>query len=275
MRNRIFDCTTFYNANLLFQTRFEILKNFVDYFVVCEASKDHTGNEKPFNFDLDFLKKNNDRIIYIQVNDLPNIKLKGKKDYKLLRLQMENLFRGIKDANDEDVIIFSDEDEIPNPEKIEKFDFNSYKFGIFMQNMYYYKINLLCLDGGNNNWPGSRICKKKNLKSFFKFRILKVKNLEYPFWRLDKEKSIQLIEGGGWHFSYMMSPEDILKKIESMAHTEFNKEKFKDISTIKKNIENGIDPFQRNLRFKKVAIDSTYPKYIRSNLNKFNNWILE
>ena len=107
MRNRIFDCTTFYNANLLFQTRFEILKNFVDYFVVCEASKDHTGNEKPFNFDLDFLKKNNDRIIYIQVNDLPNIKLKGKKDYKLLRLQMENLFRGIKDANDEDVIIFS------------------------------------------------------------------------------------------------------------------------------------------------------------------------
>ena len=94
-------------------------------------------------------------------------------------------------------------------------------------------------------------------------------------WRIDKEKSIQLIEFGGWHFSYMMKPEDILKKIESMAHTEFNKEKFKNLSTIKKNIENGIDPFQRNIRFKKVAIDNTYPKYIRSNLNKFESWILE
>jgi len=127
----------------------------------------------------------------------------------------------------------------------------------------------------NNNWPGSRICKKKNLRSFFKFRILKIKNIDYPFWRIDKEKSIQLIEFGGWHFSYMMKPEDILKKIESMAHTEFNKEKFKNLSTIKKNIENGIDPFQRNIRFKKVAIDNTYPKYIRSNLNKFESWILE
>jgi len=275
MRNKIYDCTTFYNANLLFQTRFEILKNFVDYFVVCEANKDHTGNPKPFNFDLSFLEKNKDRIIYIKVTDLPTIKLKGKKDYKLLRLQMENLLKGIRNADDDDLIIFSDEDEIPNPENLIKFDFDKYKFGIFLQNMYYYKINLLSIDEGNNNWPGSRICKKKNLKSFFKFRILKLKNLEYPFWRIDKEKSIQVIENGGWHFSYMMSAEDILKKIESMAHTEFNKEKFKNLSKIKRNIENGVDPFERNLRFKKVVIDNTYPEYIRNNLNKFENWILE
>ena len=167
MRNKIYDCTTFYNANLLFQTRFEILKNFVDYFVVCEANKDHTGNSKPFNFDLSFLEKNKDRIIYIKVTDLPTIKLKGKKDYKLLRLQMENLLRGIRNADDDDLIIFSDEDEIPNPENLIKFDFDKYKFGIFLQNMYYYKINLLSIDEGNNNWPGSRICKKKKFKILF------------------------------------------------------------------------------------------------------------
>lgn len=274
MANKIYDCTTFYNANFLFQTRFEILKNYVDYFVVCEANKDHTGKKKSFNFDLDFLKKNHKKIIYIQVTDLPSIRLKGKKDYKLLKLQMENLFKGIENAKGDDLIILSDEDEIPNPLKIHNFNSNHFKFGFFMQNMYYYKINLLCLDGGKGDWPGSRICKKKNLKSFFKLRILKLKNRKYPFWRIDKEKSIQTIENGGWHFSYLMTAEDIKKKIESMAHTEFNKDKYKNLKTIKKNIEDCIDPFQREIKFEKVKVDSTYPDYIKKNLNKFKDWIL-
>ena len=275
MKNKIYDCTTFYKANLLFQTRFEILKDIVDYFVVCEANKDHTGNIKPFYFDKDFLKKNEKKIIYIKVENLPTIKLKGKKDYKLLSIQMENLFKGIKDAAPEDFIIFSDEDEIPNPKNIKEFNYENFKFGIFLQNMYYYKINLLSLDEGNGNWPGSRICKKKYLKSFFNFRLLKLKNLDYPFWRIDKEKSIQIIKNGGWHFTYLMSPLEISKKIESMAHTEFNKEKYKNLSTIKENIEKGVDPFERNLRLEKVNIDDTYPDYIKNNLDKFKNWILK
>ena len=47
---KIYDCITFYQANLLFQIRFEILKDIVDYFVVCEANKTHTGLDKKFNF---------------------------------------------------------------------------------------------------------------------------------------------------------------------------------------------------------------------------------
>ena len=270
----IFDCTTFYNANLLFQTRFEILKDYVDYFVVCEASRDHTGNTKKLNFDQEFYNKNKDRIIYIKVLDLPIVKLKGKKDYKILSLQMERLFEGIKFAKDDDLIILSDEDEIPNPQNIFEFKSQKYKYGIFMQNMYYYKINLMDTQNGNGNWPGSRICKKKNLKSFFKFRLLKVKNLQYPFWRFDKEKSIQLINNGGWHFSYLMSPSEILNKIKSMAHTEFNKVKFANIENIESNIKNGLDLFDRKIPFKKVLIDETYPKYIRDNVQLYKDWIL-
>ncbi len=274
MKNKIYDCTTFYKANFLFQTRFEILKDIVDYFVVCEANKDHTGHDKDFNFDLNFLKKNKEKIIYIKVEDLPAIKLKGKKDYKLLSIQMENLFKGIKDADDNDLVILSDEDEIPNPEIIKNFNHEKFKFGIFLQNMYYYKINLLSVDEGDGDWPGSRICKKKFLKSFFKFRLLKLKNLNYSFWRIDKEKSIQKINNGGWHFTYLMSPQEIIEKIKSMAHTEFNKEKFKEISFIKNKIEMLEDPFERNLKLKKVDIDNTYPEYIRKNIHKFKEWIL-
>ncbi len=275
MNTKIYDCTTFYNANMLFDLRYNILKDYVDYFVVCEASKTHTGQIKKYNFDKNLLSKYGKKIIYIQVDDLPEIKIKGKKDYKLLKIQMDNLFRGIIKAEDDDLIIFSDEDEIPNPEVISHFKKNDYKFGLFLQNMYYYKFNILGLDEGDGNWAGSRICKKKYLKSFFDFRILKKKNIKYPFWRFDKEKSIQLIKNGGWHFTYLMTPDEILNKIENMAHTEFNKEKFKNIEKIKENISNLIDPFDRNLRLKKVNIDHNYPEYLIQNLNIYKDWILK
>ena len=275
MKNKIYDCITFYQANALFQLRFEILKDFVDYFVVCEANKTHTGLSKEFNFNPKIPNEYKNKIIYIKVTNLPNIKIKGKKDYKLLSLQMENLFRGIESANPNDLIIFSDEDEIPNPEIILNYNFDKYKYGIFLQNMYYYKLNIMNIDEGNNDWPGPRICLRKNLKSFFKLRLLKVKNVNYPFWRIDKEKNIQLIKSGGWHFTYLMKPKEIAKKIEDMAHTEFNKPEFKDISFIENNIKNLKDPFNRNLKLKKVEIDESYPAYIQNNKDFFNEWILE
>jgi len=270
---KIFDCTTFNNANFLFETRFNVLNKHVDYFVVCEANRTHTGNPKNFNFNPKIPEKYKHKIIYIKIEDLPKLKLRGEKDYALIEMQIENLFSGIKLANSEDLIIYSDEDEIPNPEKILDFQSHKFKFGIFMQNMYYYKINLLCENEGNGNWPGPRICKKKYLKSFFKLRMLKVKNTGYPFWRVDKEKSIELIKEGGWHFSYLMSPEEIAHKIQNAGHTELNKPQFRSIEAIKNNIKNLKDPFNRNLKFRKTIIDQSYPQYIINNLDLFSDWI--
>ena len=71
-----------------------------------------------------------------------------------------------------------------------------------------------------------------------------------------------------------MTPDEISKKIENMAHTEFNKEKFKNLDNIKKNIDNLIDPFGRNLRLKKIKIDDSYPKYLLQNLKLYKDWIL-
>ena len=72
-----------------------------------------------------------------------------------------------------------------------------------------------------------------------------------------------------------MTPAEISNKIENMAHTEFNKEEFKNVEKIKQNIDNLIDPFNRNLRLKKVDIDNNYPEYLMQNLNIYKNWILK
>ena len=71
-----------------------------------------------------------------------------------------------------------------------------------------------------------------------------------------------------------MTPAEISKKIEDMAHTEFNKDNFKNKKKIRENIDNLIDPFDRNLRLKKVKIDDSYPEYLLKNLDLYKDWIL-
>ena len=101
-----------------------------------------------------------------------------------------------------------------------------------------------------------------------------LKNLKQPFWKIYKEKSIQIIENGGWHFNSMLTPEEISIKLRTFAHTEFAKSEYSDINVIKENINKKKDLFKRNITYEKVNLDEDYPKYILDNKKKFDYWIL-
>ena len=117
--------------------------------------------------------------------------------------------------------------------------------------------------------------KKKNLKSFdwLRHQVLS-KNLKYSFWRIDKEKNIQIINDGGWHFNYLLKPEEISKKLKSLAETSWDNEKYSNLDIIKKKISDKIDLFDRGHVYKKVMIDNSYPDYILKNKKKLEEWIL-
>ena len=183
--------------------------------------------------------------------------------------QRNSIMKGLKNSKDEDLIILSDVDEIPDLNKIHQFN-KKKKYAVFSQKMFNYKINLL--NETENNWHGSKICLKKNLKSPQWLRNLKFK--QYPFWRIDKPKNLQIIENGGWHFAYLQSPENISKKIKSFAHGEFNKDSFANQDNIEEKIKKGQDIFDRNISYKKVEIDGSFPKYIFENKEKFKKWIV-
>ena len=91
---------------------------------------------------------------------------------------------------------------------------------------------------------------KKNLKSPQWLRNLKFK--QYPFWRLDKPKNLQIIKDGGWHFAYLQDPKNISKKIKSFAHGEFNKEEIIDVENIQSKIEKGEDVLGRGYKLRKL-----------------------
>jgi beta-1,4-mannosyl-glycoprotein beta-1,4-N-acetylglucosaminyltransferase len=266
----IYDCFQFFNEEHILDLRFNVLDEYVNFFVIVESTTDHQGNSKKLNFDIKKFNKFNKKIIYIVVDDTEEAIKKPHIGGESLveQHQRNSLLRGLKNCHDNDLIILSDVDEIPDLNKLNLF--NKKKYAVFSQKMFNYKINLL--NETESDWHGSKICLKKNLKSPQWLRNLKFK--KYPFWRIDKPRNLQIIENGGWHFAYLQSTENISKKIKSFAHGEFNKPNFSNQEKIEEKIKMGKDIFDRNISYRKVEVDSSFPKYIIENKEKFKKWII-
>jgi len=266
---KIFDCVTYLNEDHLLDLRFNILNEYVDFFVICEAKEDHRGKKKELNFDHKKFIKFKEKIIYLVVEKFKNC----ERTWDRQNYQRDYLINGITKADPDDLILFSDVDEIPNLKNLNNFlNKNENKVGIFDQKVFYYKLNLQVLD--YDQWEGTRVCKKKYLKSFSWLRDnIRLKNLKYGFWRIDKFKKIYKIRNGGWHFSFLGSAEFISSKIRSYVHSEYDKEKYTKIEEINKRIKNTLDPYDRKKKIVKVPIDETYPQFICLNKEKMKDLI--
>jgi hypothetical protein len=69
---------------------------------------------------------------------------------------------------------------------------------------------------------------KKDVMWYHPFIIndIGTKNLSYSKVRLTFKDDF--FQNGGWHITSCFSPDDIIRKLESFAHTEFDKENLKD-----------------------------------------------
>jgi beta-1,4-mannosyl-glycoprotein beta-1,4-N-acetylglucosaminyltransferase len=222
----------FFDEEMLLELRLNTLDKFVDKFIIVESAYTHSGKEKKLIFDINKYPKFKEKIDYIIVSDLPqeieqinnddsNLEITNKEIMNALRrenFQRNGINRGLINANDNDWIIISDLDEIPDLSNI---NFNSIneKIIFFKQKVFYYKLNL---ELKTLRWIGSKACKKKYLKSPQWLRNIKDKI--YPKWRLDiifsekRYNSVFFVENGGWHFSFVKKPEDIEKKLKSYLH---------------------------------------------------------
>jgi beta-1,4-mannosyl-glycoprotein beta-1,4-N-acetylglucosaminyltransferase len=263
------DCITFFDNNFMFDFRYNVMKNYVDKFVICESLYDHRNNKKGINFDPEKKYINDPQILHIVVEKpFP----KNTNAWQNQAIQRDYIIKKLNFAEDNDFIFFSDPDEILNPEVLKNFDLKK-KYGIFLQRFFNYKFNLF--NPYESPWEGTKVCKKKNLKSidFMREKVRK-KNLRYKFYRFDKEKNIQIFENAGWHFNNVMSPEKISKKLKTFAHNEFSSEEFSSVDTIRNKINAKVDLFNRNEKYEVVRIDESFPKYLQDNLLKFKDYIV-
>ena len=188
------------------------------------------------------------------------------------KIQREYILQSLSNYDQEDYILYSDSDEIPNPSSLRHLDLKK-KYGIFFQKNFVYKLNIF--NKYETPWEGTRICKKKNLKSIFHLRkkILS-KNLKKSFWKFYIEKDIQLISEGGWHFNNLYDLKTISQKLKVFPHKEFSSKNYSDIEIVKKKIDNLEDLFNRGHKYEKISLDNTYPSYILDNQTLFKDFIL-
>tara|TARA_B100000795_G_scaffold227087_1_gene183317 strand:+ start:11 stop:835 length:825 start_codon:yes stop_codon:yes gene_type:complete len=273
---KIYDCFSYWDEDLLLDIRLNILNEYVDYFVIVEGNKTWQNNYKKLSFDIKKFEKFKDKIIYIPVEDMPG----GENPWIRENFQRNCITRGLAESNSEDLIIISDVDEIPDLKNINEY-LKDKRYAVFKQKAFYYKLNMQNIT--LPYWYGSRICKKKYLKSPQWLRNLKFK--KRAFWRIDKYRLNNIIENGGWHFCNLKTPKELLYKYKNMAETKdiFVWEgsvdgkidpKYLSVEQIENSIKEGRNLAGKNEYFQKIEIDNSYPKYILQNLVKLEEWIV-
>ncbi len=264
----IYDCFQYFSEDHIVDLRMNILSEHVDFFVISESTKTHQGKDKKLNFDKKKFKKFENKIIYVVAEYSKDKKFDNHVggESSIEQHQRNSISNGLQKANENDLVILSDADEIPDLSKLNEIKKNT-KYTAFSQSMFMYKLNLQNLN--ESNWIGSKVCLKKNFPKPQILRDLKFK--KYPFWRIDK-LNLQIIKGG-WHFSFLQSPSEISKKIKSYSHGEFNLKENTDEDIIRQKIKDNVDIFNRGFELKKINIDKSYPNYIVNNQNKLKDWI--
>ena len=186
-------------------------------------------------------------------------------------IQRDYLLKKLKFASSNDYIFFSDPDEIIRPEKLKNFKLKK-KYGIFLQDCFNYKFNLF--NKYESPWEGTRVAKKKDLRSidFMRQKILS-KNLK-KFFKFNIEKSIEIVNNGGWHFNNIMNSIMISRKLRTFAHAEFSGKRFSSNKIIKDKIKNKKDLFERGHVYKKVKLDKDFPEFLLDNKKKYKKFIL-
>jgi len=296
---KIIDCFMFFDEEMLLDLRLNILDKFVDKFVIVESSYTHSGKEKKLIFDINKYSKFKEKINYIILKEPPigieevsindNEGEVSRKEIlnalKRENLQRDTILKGLNDADNNDWIIISDLDEIPDLTNI---NFNSIKNKIifFKQKVFYYKLNL---ELKNLRWIGTKACRKKHLNSPQWLRNIKDKI--YPKWRIDilfsqkKYNDIFFVENGGWHFSFVKKPEDIEKKLKSyLHHREYDIDpvsidKIKNLINSKSVIyDHRVDQTQYKFgggqKLEKIDLEFL-PNFISSNKKKYLDWLEE
>ena len=296
---KIFDAFLFFNELELLEIRLNTLAPYVDYFVITEADVTFSGKPKPLYYQQnksrfrEFEKK----IIYNRIDSTPNdftdfippneyytdrqrsynhksngVPLtKLSLDFQREVFQRDSIINGLlRVANDEDIILISDLDEIPNPEHLIDAD-RSYEAGIlynFCMKWFMYYLNVQC----SSEWFGTRICR---------FDYLKGKSIDLIRHHLENrhEQPGPVIENGGWHLSFLGGQQKVKEKLMAYSYqgrrTKLLLKMLDRIypNRINRKIEKNQDIFNKGRKFTTVNIDESFPAYIVENQHKFRHLI--
>ena len=281
----IYDCFAFFNELDLLRLRLNELNEVVDKFVIVEATRTFQKKPKPLYFqeNKELFAEFEHKIIHIVVDAYPTFwkKFRIPTVWDYDNHQKEQILQGLKQCKEDDVVIVSDLDEIPNPDKIKEYA-QTEGIKVFRQYQSYYFLNNVCRkihdfagralaqvnENGYGFWQGSVMLNYKDIKSIKEAR----KNRDK-----DPKEGIIVLSESGWHFSYMGGVDKIIEKLGAWTHPEYNTEENRNPERIKRIIREGRSLFYSDEEYELIDISNSplpFPKYLRENLQAFGHLIL-
>lgn len=266
----IYDCFTFFNELDLLEIRFNILNDYVDKFVLVESTKTFTGKDKPLYYkeNQERFSKFKDKIIHVVLDETPN-------EYAWYNecIQRNSISKGLINCNDDDIILISDLDEIPNPELINKYkDIEGIK--LFEMTQHYYFLNCKAITQGV--WLlGPKMLSYKDFKHYTDDKQEFIPYSEHLIKELNEGttpstiryfRHLYHIKNGGWHFSCLGGANSVIQKFNSFSHTELNTKELNDAKALKKRIE-------KHKGFVALPVENYLPQYIVNNKEKYSDLI--
>ncbi len=274
----IFDCIPFFNELDILKLRMQIMSPYVDRFVLEESTVTFSGEPKEMIFDRnrEMFAEFADKIIYVAVDNSP---MSGVTTHERDKFQKNQLIRGMTACKPDDIVIFGDVDEIPDPKALTQIlaDFDPMKIYHLAQRMFYCFLNMEEVSGNllsitgefpsvtKKQWLGTKVCSFGSLPEEGIVFLREVSPLD--------PRSVR-VAGGGWHFGYMGGDgeRDVAKrigiKVQAAAHQEYNKSRY--LNEAVDRLLCGEDIFDRNARFVRVPIDESYPDYLREHREEYD-----
>lgn len=283
--SKVYDCFMYNGEEELLKIRLNHHNSFVDKFVILESTYTYMGQAKPIYFqeikNKEWLQPFLGKIIHL-IHDLYPYDVGWKYEIE----QRNELLQIVQFLYDDDIIIYTDCDEILRNEQVIKSAIGTYKYydGLIKLDMelHWYYMNCIIDPNSefqndysmekcfNKRWHMGKICRRKDL--------IKFKNNLYAIRQqcIETPERLPTIVNAGWHFSNLGEPLNIYNKLNSFSHAEELNSKYKITpALIKKRKNKLMDPLGRNVKFIKTKLD--VPQYVLDNLNyyKCEGYILE
>ena len=252
-KGKIFDCLMLYREIDLLEIRLNELYDHVDFFVIMESCRTFTGKENQpiFPSHAERFKRFSDKIRYIFIEEVPHSAYVSNpmtpETPTCEFWQRSQLIRGLTDANDNDLIVYSDADEIPTIDALRRSAFllsSGEPMVLLLQSW-----RLLYLDAiVPKPWRGSGVTTREKLRDHFRDDM---NGLWGPRWT---NTDTALVRNGGWHISFLGQAEPIREKMKACGHPRMQQEFLDDLKVKRFNGFN-FEP----------KPNATLPAYVKNN----------
>jgi beta-1,4-mannosyl-glycoprotein beta-1,4-N-acetylglucosaminyltransferase len=239
----VVDAFVFYNELDMLNYRLNVLDDHVDYFVIVESTHTFSGISKPLFFkeNCERFAKFEKKIIHIVITDFPQQSFVcDGRQWENERFQREEgIRRGLANVpglQDSDFVIYSDLDEIINPNLIRAVrDGKIGGAGVYSLEMDMYYYNLTTYAG---KWSAPTLLTAWYAKQF-----------SYRY------SNKNILPNAGWHLSYFGDTEFIRNKIVHFGHQEYNKEEYINTENLTRAVNTSSDLFKRNnITFRRIEM---------------------